>query len=296
MALGGKVFDDIIHLPGTKVHMASGNAIARMPKGSLVVSSPQLRAPTFAGAPDPSRWPPHLHTDVAVVGVLDTNILPSLSRREKEESHINKAVHGATPVFVEPDGTHVSGPRQFNIFGEEAVTATVPHQLSSNTTRLRGKPRAEIDIFEKAQRAELEPGAESMGKEVPELGAADLGGRVFLFGDSSCADDAARAFVKGKNCMSMFFAAVEYACQGHFDKDLLGVAKVITRDEGYTDGNPLPERVKGNELFEYSRVLSESLESQEKRAGNCGQVRWKTVPVVLGVGVDDASFANPYTI
>lgn len=43
-----------------------------------------------------------------------------------------------------------------------------------------------------------------------------LGGRVFLFGDSSCADDAALDLVKGQGCLWLFKSAVRYACEVRF--------------------------------------------------------------------------------
>ncbi|CAN0170130.1 unnamed protein product, partial [Ectocarpus sp. 12 AP-2014] len=71
MALGGTVFDGVVSLPGGELHLASGNAISRMPPGSLLVSAASLRGIALRGGGGYSS-PGVLHMDVPVIGAFDT--------------------------------------------------------------------------------------------------------------------------------------------------------------------------------------------------------------------------------
>ncbi|CAM9984101.1 unnamed protein product [Scytosiphon promiscuus] len=190
MALGGTVMDGVVELPGGKVHLASGNAIARLPPGSLKVSAASLRGvgKTTGDLGDSTGV---LHADVPVIGAFDTNRLPSGARTRATD-----------------------------------------------------------------------------------------GGRVFLFGDSSCADDAAMSISegtdrggdgsRGRDCLWLFKSAVRYACEGFEDPGVFGDADWVFQGEsgggddasstgdrsgagGFSDGLSLPERMDSHALRKGSR-------------------------------------------
>lgn len=56
-----------------KVHFASGNAIARMPREGLMVFADSLAVAVVPMGGDELLSPGTMHRDVAVIGMLDTN-------------------------------------------------------------------------------------------------------------------------------------------------------------------------------------------------------------------------------
>ncbi|CAM9967859.1 unnamed protein product [Ectocarpus sp. 12 AP-2014] len=223
MALGGTVFDGVVSLPGGELHLASGNAISRMPPGSLLVSAASLRGIALRGGGG-YLSPGVLHMDVPVIGAFDTK----------------------------------SGD-----------------------------------------------------------GPANTSGRVFLFGDSSCADDAALSRVGGSgsghangdlgggsDCLWLFESAVRYACEGFEDPavfrdalrvpqdaeggddglELNGVSGGSGKGGGFNDGHPLPERPDAKKHQDWRRDAQEAqgrglLEVDD--ADKCSRNRFHRVPTAL---------------
>ncbi|CAM9343883.1 unnamed protein product [Discosporangium mesarthrocarpum] len=338
MALGGQVFDGVIDLPEGKVHMASGNALARMPKGSLVVHTPEIPAQVLPGNHNTLHWQPPIHLDIAIIGALDSNLYPpsvGKGTRPGVAGDNQPANQPANQDFNDDSLTvqRLSPPAQSS-GGAWGESERQPQQVEGRPGERNGGKRGTPNIIGEGVQHQLKefPAAEvgqgssvrggnsfgtrrglqgtfnegdtvlgpGLGMEAPgevevkseEGGGAHKkqprneslgpGGRIFLFGDSSCADDAARVFVKEKNCLDVFVAAVEYSCKGETKNSLLDSAAQITADDGFTDGAPLPERMMDNELHKYSNVIGESeyRRGSARRTSNCWQMPWEEVVVV----------------
>lgn len=226
MALGKMVMDGIFKLRERHVHLASGNAIARMPLGGHMVTAPSLEGVATLRRDGSVLSPGTIHRDVVLIGALDTNSIPR------------------------PD------PRRFRSHLELRT-----RQWKSDLT----------DIVSPEDRPE----------SVVTRGS---GGRLFLFGDSSCADDAAIADLREKDsdCLWMFESAVRYACEGIKDSSLFADAKEVFIDpgsmQGYSNGSPLPARTKTNELFKYSRVIGpDGADLRRSRHLRCSTRKWEPV-------------------
>lgn len=57
----------------TQVHLASGNAIARMPPGGVVVRAASLEGVSVKGSNADQSKAVAVHKDLAIIGAFDTN-------------------------------------------------------------------------------------------------------------------------------------------------------------------------------------------------------------------------------
>ncbi|CAN0465719.1 unnamed protein product, partial [Ectocarpus sp. 12 AP-2014] len=149
-------------------------------------------------------------------------------------------------------------------------------------------------------------------------GPESTSGRVFLFGDSSCADDAALSRVGGSgsghangalgggsDCLWLFESAVRYACEGFEDPavfrdalrvppqdaeggddglELDGFGGGSSKGGGFSDGHPLPERPDAKKHQDWRRDAQEAQDRgllEVDDADKCSRNRFHRVPTTL---------------
>uniref|UniRef100_A0AAR2LDS8 Membrane-bound transcription factor site-1 protease n=1 Tax=Pygocentrus nattereri TaxID=42514 RepID=A0AAR2LDS8_PYGNA len=108
---------------------------------------------------------------------------------------------------------------------------------------------------------------------VPVLGLyqtpSEGGGRIALYGDSNCIDDSHRQ----KDCFWLLDALLQYTSYGVTPPSLLHSQNKVTPPAG-TD-KPLPERLEGNHLYRYSKVLEAHLGDPKPRPlPACPHLSW----------------------
>lgn len=97
--------------------------------------------------------------------------------------------------------------------------------------------------------------------EVPILGlhqtnSTPNGGRIVLYGDSNCIDNSHLL----KDCFWMLTALLEYTSTGHLPPIFMDV-----KPYSLPSTQDLPQRMEGNHLFRYSKVLESHIGSMQAR-------------------------------
>ncbi|KAM7058356.1 membrane-bound transcription factor site-1 protease isoform 1-T2 [Molossus nigricans] len=110
-------------------------------------------------------------------------------------------------------------------------------------------------------------------ENVPILGLyqipAEGGGRIVLYGDSNCLDDSHRQ----KDCFWLLDALLQYTSYGVTPPSLSHSGNRQRPPSGA--GSPTPERMEGNHLHRYSKVLEARLGGPEPRAlPACPHLSW----------------------
>jgi len=100
-----------------------------------------------------------------------------------------------------------------------------------------------------------------MVPEVPILGfyqtnSTRFGGRIVLYGDSNCIDNSHLQ----KDCFWMLTALLEYSSSGHLPPIFMDM-----KPHTLTPAQDLPQRMEGNNLLRYSKVLENHLGSTQAR-------------------------------
>uniref|UniRef100_A0A8C4S5P3 Membrane-bound transcription factor peptidase, site 1 n=1 Tax=Erpetoichthys calabaricus TaxID=27687 RepID=A0A8C4S5P3_ERPCA len=110
-------------------------------------------------------------------------------------------------------------------------------------------------------------------KNVPILGLyqtpSDGGGRIALYGDSNCIDDSHRQ----KDCFWLLDALLHYTSFGVMPTSLSHSDNRVQPPTGLD--HPLPERLEGNHLYRYSKVLEAHLGDPKPRPlPACPHLSW----------------------
>ncbi|XP_022904811.1 membrane-bound transcription factor site-1 protease isoform X2 [Onthophagus taurus] len=106
--------------------------------------------------------------------------------------------------------------------------------------------------------------------------ASDKSGRLVVYGDSNCID----ASHMDKACYWMLDAILEYTSSAHMPLIFKNNRMIDTAAKVETD---VPERMEGNKLYRYSKVLDNHLgDSQAKALPQCPQLVWAQ-PVPLNI-------------